>query len=208
MPDPKRTEIERRTWSVDELRVDGEADSPRIVGHAAVFNSLSESLGGFREKIAPGAFAKTLGGDVRALFNHDPNHVLGRTRAKTLRLAEDSKGLAVEIDPPDTEQARAVVEALRRGDVSQMSFGFRTVHDSWENLPNGDVIRTLHEVELFDVSPVTFPAYAQTDAAVRSLEAWREGEASEVTEEAAAKEETRRVKIAQMHMQLRIAEAA
>jgi HK97 family phage prohead protease len=208
MPDPKRTEIERRTWSVDELRVDGETDSPRIIGHAAVFNMLSENLGGFREQIAPGAFAKTLGGDVRALFNHDPNYPLGRTKANTLRLTEDSKGLAVEIDPPDTAQARSVVEALRRGDVSQMSFGFRTIRDEWENRPNGDVIRTLLEVKLFDVSPVTFPAYTQTDAAVRSLEAWRHGkeEANEATEEEAAKEEARRAEMAQMRMKQRLAE--
>lgn len=166
--------MERRTFTLDEIRIDAAGDDKplRIVGHAAVFDSLSDDLGGFREKIAPGAFAKTLGGDVRALFNHDPNFVLGRTRAKTLRIAEDAKGLAVEIDPPDTAMAQAVIEALRRGDVSEMSFSFRTIKDSFDR--DGDeIIRTLEEVELFDVSPVTFSAYPQTDVAVRSFDAWR-----------------------------------
>lgn len=140
-----------------------------IVGYAAVFGQLSEDLGGFREQIAPGAFTKTLGADVRALFNHDPNIVLGRTKSKTLRLAEDQKGLKIEIDPPNTAQSRSIIEALTRGDISQMSFGFRTIDDKWENI-DGKIVRTLLNVELFDVSPVTFPAYPQTEAGLRSLD--------------------------------------
>lgn len=164
---------ERRTSTVDmELRAAGEGAPPVIFGYAAVFNQLSEDLGGFRERIAPGAFTKALGDDVRALFNHDPNIVLGRTRSKTLRISEDQKGLAIEIDPPATPAAASLIESLRRGDISQMSFGFQTVNDQWE-MVDGAMVRTLMEVRLFDVSPVTYPAYPQTEAALRSLDEFR-----------------------------------
>ena len=165
--------MERRTSTVDlEVRAAGDDTPPVIFGYAAVFNQLSEDLGGFRERIAPGAFTKALGDDVRALFNHDPNIVLGRTRAKTLRISEDQKGLAIEIDPPQTPVALALMESLRRGDVSQMSFGFQTVNDQWDMI-DGAMVRTLMEVRLFDVSPVTYPAYPQTEAALRSLDEFR-----------------------------------
>ena len=100
---------------------------PTIEGHAAVFDSLSVELWGFFEEIAPGAFADSIeaGDDVRALFNHDPNYVLGRSRNGTLRLAEDEVGLRVEFEPPDTQQARDVVTLIERGDVNQMSFALR-----------------------------------------------------------------------------------
>lgn len=163
---------ERRTFVVGELRVDPAqgAMAPKISGHAAMFEVLSEDLGGFREKIAAGAFTKTLqNADVRALFNHDPNIVLGRNKAGTLRLKEDLTGLAIEIDPPDTQHARDLMVSMNRGDITQMSFGFYTVADKWAKL-DGQWVRTLLEVELFDVSPVTYPAYTQTDVAVRSLE--------------------------------------
>src|SRR5512136_1987298 len=102
-----RNNVERRFPAGCELRtVAAEGTSPKIAGHAAVFNSLSEELWGFREKIAPGAFAPALAkSDIRALLNHDPNFVLGRTKNGTLRLREDETGLAVEIDPPETRWA-------------------------------------------------------------------------------------------------------
>jgi len=160
--------IAHRSFSVDELRMIGE-DKKKIVGHAAVFNELSEDLGGFREKIAPGAFRKTLQeADIRALWNHDPNYVLGRNKSGTLKLEEDEKGLAIEIDPPDTTWACDLMISIERGDISQMSFGFRTIKDDFEK--EGDtLIRILREVELFDVSPVTYPAYPQTDVQMRKL---------------------------------------
>lgn len=165
--------IERRAFPLTEVRIDRRQGEPvRLTGHAAVFNKLSEELWGFRERIKPGAFAKTLGNDVRALWNHDANHVLGRTTAKTLTLREDEVGLAVEILLPDTQTGRDLAVSIERGDVSQMSFAFRTITDRW-NTENGETIRTLEEVELFDVSPVTFPAYPDTDVAVRSLERWK-----------------------------------
>lgn len=169
-------DIERRIFQCDglEVRAAGDAEPARLVGYAAIFGEWSEELWGFREQIAPGAFAKSLGGDVRALFNHDPNLILGRTKAKTLTLREDQRGLYVEILPPDTAFARDLMESMRRGDVDQMSFGFRTIKDQWtDDSSTGKVTRTLLEVELFDVSPVTFPAYAQTEIALRSLDAWK-----------------------------------
>lgn len=173
MPD-----IERRAFAIDEMRIETREDgTPRILGHAAVFNQLSEDLGGFREQIAPGAFAEAIqGDDIRALWNHNPDHILGRNLAKTLALAEDSRGLAIEIIPPDTQLARDLMTSMKRGDVTQMSFGFsvRPNGQNWAKDDEGRVIRTLTKVRLYDVSPVTYPAYPQTDVAARSLTAWQE----------------------------------
>lgn len=170
-----KTEIERRAFAVREFRIDGGGDlPPKISGHAAVFDQLSEDLGGFRERIAKGAFERTLrdGADVRGLFNHDPNIILGRSTAGTLRLKEDITGLLTEIDPPDTQFARDLMISVRRGDITQMSFGFFTKQDKWDKV-DGGWVRTLLDAELFDVSLVTYPAYPQTDVAVRSLDAAR-----------------------------------
>ena len=151
-----------------ELRVSD--DKKKIRGYAAVFNQWSEDLGGFREKIRPGAFSKTIKeADVRALFNHDPNYVLGRNKAGTLRLMEDDKGLEIEVDPPETQWARDLLISIDRGDINQMSFGFSTVKDEWGG-DKGEATRELVEVKLFDVSPVTYPAYPQTVVGVRSVE--------------------------------------
>lgn len=168
-------DIERRITVAAGMEVRAaEGDQPaRLVGYAAVFGDLSENLGGFRERIAPGAFAKSLGGDVRALFNHDANLILGRNKAKTLTIREDQRGLLVEITPPDTAYARDLMVSVARGDVDQMSFGFRTKKDDWEENDKGELIRTLIEVEVFDVSPVVFPAYPTTEIAVRSMDQWK-----------------------------------
>ncbi|MBW8815585.1 MAG: HK97 family phage prohead protease [Caulobacterales bacterium] len=174
-------EIERRFFAIEGLTVETRDGSPPVVrGHAAVFGQLSEDLGGFREQIAPGAFASAVDGsdDVRALFNHDPNYILGRNRAKTLRLKEDARGLAIEIDAPQTDTIRdLVLEPIRRGDVSQMSFGFsvRPNGQDWAKDDEGRVIRTLKSLRTFDVSPVVFPAYPQTDVGLRELRAWTQG---------------------------------
>ncbi|MBS1198148.1 MAG: phage prohead protease, family [Proteobacteria bacterium] len=163
---------EERRVVVGELRTINEGGGLKIAGHAAKFDLMSEDLGGFRERIAPGAFAKTIqSGDVRALWNHDANIVLGRNTAGTLRLSEDSAGLYYEVDAPDTQLVRDMVLApIARGDVNQCSFGFYTLSDKWAKV-DGEWVRTLLEVDLFDVSPVTYPAYPQTDVAVRSLQA-------------------------------------
>lgn len=153
-----------------KIEVREENDSAKIIGHAAVFNSLSENLGGFREKINPGAFDEVLTDDVRALFNHDSNKVLGRTKSGTLRLSVDERGLRYEIDPPETSTAKDLMELLRRGDVDQSSFGFIVGEDDWEER-DGEMFRTITKVKrLFDISPVTYPAYPDADAAKRELE--------------------------------------
>jgi HK97 family phage prohead protease len=174
-------EIEHRSFSATEIRAIAEEGQPaKISGRAAVFNQYSEDLGGFNEIILPGAFTNTLkNDDVRALLNHDSNYILGRTSSGTLKLNENSSGLDFEATPPDTQWARDMITSMQRGDLTQMSFGFRTIQDDWAMVGN-KIIRTLMEVRLFDVSPVTFPAYPQTSASVRSaFEAFREGRPTE-----------------------------
>lgn len=171
-------DIERRTFAAEGLHIEKrDGGEVRLVGHAAVFNSLSEDLGGFREQIMAGAFTDAIEqDDVRALFNHDPNFVLGRNRSKTLRMSEDARGLAIEIKLPDTQTVRDLVVApIERGDVSQMSFGFsvKPGGQDWAKDDEGRVIRTLKKVRLFDVSPVTYPAYQQTDIAVREMRSFQ-----------------------------------
>lgn len=161
--------IERRFCSGAELRL-LEDDQPKLIGYAAVFNRLSEDLGWFKEKISPGAFKESIPkDDIRALFNHDPNFVLGRSRSGTLGLSEDETGLRASITLPETRWAEDLYKSVQRGDISQMSFGFETLFDQWDKTvePN---IRTLLGVRLFDVSVVTFPAYTDTAVAARSLE--------------------------------------
>ena len=154
-----------------EQRGEGDVKTSVLVGHAAVFNSLSENLGGFREKIDPGAFDSVLDNDVRAVFNHDANIVLGRTKSKTLRLSTDKNGLAYEIDLPDTQQARDLAVSVARGDIDGSSFKFRVLDDSWEENEEGQVVRTITNISrLLDVGPVTFPAYPDATVAKRSLE--------------------------------------
>lgn len=174
------TDIERRFVSLTEVKIENrEGATPKITGHAAVFNQMSEDLGGFREQIAPGAFSDAIQkDDIRALFNHNPDFILGRNLSGTLKLSEDSRGLSIEIDPPDTQIARDLITSMRRGDVSQMSFGFsvRPNGQNWAKDDNGQVVRTLTKVRLFDVSPVVFAAYPQTDVAMRSLQEWRKAD--------------------------------
>jgi hypothetical protein len=176
-------QLERRAFTVTELRVDpppagsGATGPGTMRGYAAVFNVLSEDLGGFRELVEPGCFTESLGvDDIRALVNHDSSLVLGRNKAGTLRLREDARGLATECELPDTNAGRDIAESIKRGDVTQMSFGFRTIEDVWERHEDGGELRRLRKAQLRDVSPATFPAYPQTDlaVAVRSLEAHRE----------------------------------
>lgn len=166
-----------------ELRSKDGAKMPGLRGYTAVFDSWSEPLGffeDFREKIATGAFAKTIGeSDIRALFNHEPSNIFGRSKGAaggTLSLGEDSTGLEFEVDElPDSTLGRDLVAMVERGDVDGCSFGFRTVQDAWdyevspEDKAEGiEAYRTLVEVRLFDVGPVVYPAYPETTAEVRS----------------------------------------
>jgi len=172
-----------------ELRVeDDEEGGVTLSGHIAVFDELSKDLGGFKEKIDPGAFVDSLKrDDIPALWNHDAGLVLGRVKAGTLELKEDKTGLAFRNKPPDTTWLKDRLVSVKRGDVSGASFGFITEKDVWEDARSEDEdddtklkIRTLQRVRLIEVSPgVTFPAYPQTDIAVRSMERWAAGHSTD-----------------------------
>lgn len=181
-----------------EMRAGEGGDSPVIVGHASVFDQWTTLYEGrywtWREVIRPGAYARAIREkqDVRSLFNHDPNFVLGRTRSGTLRLAEDRVGLMTETDAPATQTIRDLVLApIGREDVTGMSFAFSVPsvgERTWTERPDGtEVMETPYErvtlryegerlvekreildVDLYDVSPVTYPAYEGTDVALRS----------------------------------------
>lgn len=166
---------EIRTITVAELRAKG-GDKPGIEGYAAVFNKRSENLGWFREEIMPGAFSRALkeDQDVRALVNHNPDKIIGRTKSGTLQLTEDAKGLRFSCDLPDTQDARDLLESIKRGDIDQCSFGFAVRKQTWideKDPATGQMssVRQLNDVDLFDVSAVTYPAYPQTSVDVRSL---------------------------------------
>jgi HK97 family phage prohead protease len=163
-------DIERRTLGGLEIR-SAEGAAPSIEGYAAVFNSMSPDLGGFREVILPGAFDRAMreSHDVRALVNHDSNQILGRTKSGTLALAVDSHGLQARISPPDTEVGRSVVTSIKRGDLDGMSFAFYTVTDNWRT-ENGEQIREVADLELLDVSVVAYPAYPATQVSARALD--------------------------------------
>ena len=148
--------------------VDDESELPTIVGYASVFDSESRDLGQFKEIIKPGAFDRALveEHDVRALVDHDPKMILGRSKSGTLRMLVDEVGLRVEIDPPDTSVGRDTIESIRRGDLDSMSFGFVVRDDQWKE-DEGQAIREINDLDLFDVSVVSFPAYEDTSVAVR-----------------------------------------
>jgi len=152
-----------------EMRGDADGGPRQLHGYAAVFNARADILGLFEERIAPGAFAAAIGrDDVRALFNHDPNYVLGRSSSSTLRLTEDDHGLRYEIDPPETQAGRDVTTLVSRGDVQGSSFSFEVEAESWD-LTAKPALRTIERVKLYDVGPVTFPAYEQTRVSARAL---------------------------------------
>tara|TARA_R100001463_G_scaffold15386_4_gene40271 strand:- start:9144 stop:9719 length:576 start_codon:yes stop_codon:yes gene_type:complete len=164
-------DLEIRQFECQELRAETtEAGDTIVRGYAAVFDQLSEDLGGFKEKINNRAFDKVLENDVVALLNHDNNIVFGRTTAGTLKLSVDERGLVSEITMPNTQAAKDTIELMNRGDISKMSFGFYVDKDKWEEDSTG-FVREVKEVKrLIDVSLVTRPAYPQTSAAVRSLD--------------------------------------
>ena len=166
--------VEHRTFPLEVRLSDDDAAGPKIGGTAAVFNSLSLDLGGFREQIAPGAFHSSLhysrSRPIKSFFNHDPSMVLGRTDNKTLTLEETEHGLAFEVTPPETSWAADLLTSMKRGDVRDASFAFRTKKDEWELSADGKTqVRTLLDVELFEVGPVTSGAYPAADSQVRAM---------------------------------------
>lgn len=163
-----------------EPRAEGER--PKIRGIASVYYDGTAATEyklwtDTVERIMPGAFDAALErDDVRALFNHDSNMVLGRT-PKTLTLSDSPEGLRYEIDPADTGVARDVTEHIRRGDVSGSSFAFLVTDEEWRK-EDKVTIREIRGVELFDVGPVTYPAYESTTAGVRSVDGVEEARAA------------------------------
>lgn len=168
MADRKMRQL-RTVGTKFETREDGENLS--IEGYFAVFNSNYEIAPGMSESIAPGAFSKTLSGDIRALINHDTTLVLGRTKANTLQLREDNHGLwgHIDINPNDSD-AMNLYERVKRGDVDQCSFGFDILSEETDFRDDGSVHWTIKEVELYEVSPCTFPAYEETNINARAKE--------------------------------------
>ena len=173
--------IEKRAATIEAAQ----EESRMVTGYAAVFDSDSEDLGGFIEQIERGAFKEAIErSDVRALFNHDNNFILARTASGTLKLYEDERGLKYEFEAPKTTAGNDLLEMIKRGDISQSSFGFTVEEDDWSNR-DGMAFRKIKKVKrLYDVSPVTFPAYPEASVAVRKLEQLKQEELqqSEVVE--------------------------
>lgn len=181
------SERETRIATGGEVRAQTKDGKTTLQGYAAVYDTRSLPIYGmFYEIVRRGAFTRALKGedDVCALIGHDETRVIGRNRSGTLKLSDDEKGLKFEIELPDTTQARDLATSIDRGDISQMSFGFRKIKDRWteEQTADGLLVETreLLEVELFDVSPVAWGQYPQTevvlrgrDACLRSREQWR-----------------------------------
>ena len=161
-----------RSIPVDFTTRDNGNGNPEIEGYFAVFDNSYNIAPGMSESIARGAFLRTLkGGDIRALVNHDTTLVLGRTKAGTLQLREDSKGLwgKIAINPNDSD-AMNLYQRVKRGDVSQCSFGFDIRDEESAISDNGDVHWTLKDLDLYEVSCCTFPAYERTNIEARTAE--------------------------------------
>lgn len=164
---------EYRYLSAKKLRISNQNGKRTLTGYAAVFNSPSQDLGGFTETIRPGAFSRSLanGADVKLTHEHDPRQgLLGRTKSGTLDLKEDSVGLRFSAELPNTTLANDVAESVSRGDIDGCSFGFRCPSggDDWAKDSNGNVMRTLKDVDLFDVCVTSDPAYTSTGVQLRS----------------------------------------
>lgn len=161
-----------------EVRTDEEGETKGLTGYAAKFNEESKPLRDwwgdeFVEVIAPGAFKNSLENNtIKALYNHNPDYVLGSTKSGTLRLEEDEIGLRFDLDLPNTQIANDLYEGVKRGDIDGVSFGFRVKEDKWTEVKMDDgwkTIRTLREIDLIEISPTAFPAYEQTEVDCRSL---------------------------------------
>ena len=185
------SDAERRFTSVP-VEIRAGSDKQAIGGYAAKFDRMSQNLGGFVERIAPGFFNKSRGDGwpgVVARYNHDDNMLLGTIGGGTLRLNLDDIGLQYEVDVP---QARSdVYELVQRGDVRQSSFAFVAFEDEWTTSDQGFPLRTLVSGRLMDVAPVNTPAYEDTSVGLRSLAAKFDADIEEVRSLAASNELTR-----------------
>ena len=183
-------QMEKRIFNI-ETRVDSTEDGrDLVVGHASVYDSRSNNLGGFYEFIERGAFTEELitNSDVRALINHDPNLILARNTSGTLNLTADERGLKYEFEMPETSYGKDLAISMKRGDITQSSFAFTVAEDDWSTDDEGNNIRTIKKIDrLYDVSPVTYPAYnmAESDLVVakRGLKEYQESLVEETKEE-------------------------
>lgn len=164
-------EMELRTVLTEDIEYREDNDNPAVGGYVVRWDKLSEEMFGFREKVAKGAFLKSLS-EMRVLsfWNHNSDMVLGNTDNGSLVLQEDERGLKFDLTLPDTSIGRDARALIKRGDVKGMSFGFRTLREEWDEADPKKVIRTLLEVRLYEVSPTPMPAYPQSTVAARSLE--------------------------------------
>ncbi len=162
----------RQTRSIaSEFKTREDGEEKRIEGYFAVFNSTYQIWGDMSESVAQGAFSETLGGDIRALIDHETMYVLGRNQAGTLELREDSHGLwgSILLNPND-QDAMNLYARVQRGDVNQCSFGFDILDEETEFRDDGSVHWTIKKVKLYEVSVCTFPAYAETSVQARKNE--------------------------------------
>lgn len=166
-----RTNMQVRTANPQSFETREDGGNLYIEGYFAVFNSNYEMGYGMSESIAPGAFRNSISGDIRALINHDTTLVLGRTKAGTLELREDERGLwgKITVNPNDSDGMN-LYQRVKRGDVDQCSIGFSIVREETEFREDDTVHWTIKEIELYEVSCCTFPAYAETSIAARSRE--------------------------------------
>lgn len=181
-----RTLETRFTTGTVEVRAS--ESGKRLGGYALKYDRLSQNLGGYVERIAPGAIDKTLseGTDVLCRFQHEDRYLLGRTSSETLRLSPDTEGLPYEVDVPATDYGANCLALAERGDLRHSSFAFYTVRDDWGLTDQGFPMRTLVEIKLVDVAPVVQPAYLDTSTGLRSLAEHRGLELEEVAERAKA----------------------
>jgi len=172
--------MEKRIYKIETRTEEREDGTPVVIGHASLYDSRSENLGGFYEYIERGAFTPELieKSDIRCLINHDQNLILGRSKSGTLRLEADDKGLRYEFDVPDTTYGKDLLVSLKRGDIDSSSFAFTVKRDTWSSDEEGNSIRTINEIDsLFDVSAVSYPAYKQANdltVAQRGLAVYKE----------------------------------
>lgn len=183
-----------------EARSDAEGNATTLSGYAAVFDTPA-TIGGlqpFVEVIDRGAFDTALGDDVRVLFNHDPNLLIGRTKSGTASISVDQHGLRYDVTPPDTQVGRDVMALVGRGDVDGSSFGFRVLEDRWTEGQTADdlPVRHIQRVALYDVSPVTSPAYIETSVEARA-------DAETITAAAAARRDAKRDQLAETEQRRR-----
>jgi uncharacterized protein len=162
----------KQNKSIVEFRFQGneyQITKNKLEGYGAIFNAKTQLFPGLTETIRSGSFAKTLqeNPDVLCSYNHDMNMVLGRTNSKTLKVAEDTKGLHYSVDLPNTTFATDLRESIDRGDVSGSSFMFQVIKDKWTGTSQ-DQLRSITEVRLFELGPVSMPQYTQTSVSLRS----------------------------------------